>query len=72
MITDKKRWAFQIAAEKIIIDDWAVDDYKKASSRVLADRIVDMVVDSLNGKRAMPHGEELKPWTAFAVKFPTE
>jgi hypothetical protein len=65
-ITPKQRFTFQIAAEKIIIDITSKNE--PWSSRVLADEIVNMVLNTLERKRKSPKGKELKPWLAFGFK----
>lgn len=67
-LPDIMRYDLQIAAECIINktcfkgEGW--------SSRVLADNIVDMVLDCMSGKRPFPKREELKPWAPFDFKTP--
>lgn len=62
----KMRCDLQLAAECIIIQKCFTGE--PWSSRVLADEIVDMVLDCMSGKREFPKREELKPWASFAVK----
>lgn len=64
------RYDLQIAAECII--NQKCFNEEPWSSRVLADEIVDMVLDSLSGKRKMPIRENLKPWEPFGFKFEQE
>ena len=67
-ITPHLRFKLQIAADAIICKEWARPEDEGKSSRVLADEIVDLVLDTLEEKRPIPSGEELKPWKFFACK----
>ena len=67
-ITPKLRFELQIAVEKIIIDRWMRKPEEGQSSRIFADEVVDLVLDTVEGKRPVPSGDELKPWLAFAIK----
>lgn len=65
-ISDKMRGNLQIAAECIINSTCFQNE--GWSSRVLADDIVNMILDSLSGAKEFPKRENLKPWASFARK----